>query len=95
MDQKQRERIQRINEANVKGLIKIYGTGGNGMNEKTAVQDRPINFKVYTLKETANILGVAERTLLDYLKKGRIKGQKIGGHWKISENNLQSFIDGD
>lgn len=61
----------------------------------TTMKEKTINFKVYTLKETAAILGIAERTLLDYLKKGRIKGQKIGGHWKISENNLQAFIDGD
>lgn len=65
------------------------------MIDTKEAKEKTINFKVYTLKETAAILGIAERTLLDYLKKGRIKGQKIGGHWKISENNLQAFIDGD
>lgn len=54
-----------------------------------------INFKLYTLQEVADILGVSTRTLHDYIKNGRIKAQKIGGSWKISANNLQRFIDGD
>lgn len=54
-----------------------------------------INFKLYTLQEVADILGVSTRTLHDYIKNGRIKAQKIGGSWKVSANNLQRFIDGD
>ena len=50
--------------------------------------------KVYTLKEVAEILKVTERTLLDYLKQGRLKGNKIGGKWIISHENLQNFING-
>lgn len=52
-------------------------------------------FKTYSLQETAQILGIAPRTMHDYIKAGRIKGQKIGGHWRISEKNLQRFIDGE
>ena len=52
-------------------------------------------FKTYDLQEAADILGVAKRTLLDYIKNRRIKAQKIGGHWKISADNLKRFIDGE
>ena len=41
------------------------------------------------------ILGVSHRTLLDYVKKGKIKAVKIGGKWKVSEQNLKAFINGE
>ena len=65
------------------------------MNETTTATATAPNFKTYSLKETAAILGVAERTMHDYIKTGKIKAQKIGGHWRISERNLQRFVDGD
>lgn len=65
------------------------------MNETKTTTDTAPSFKTYSLQETADILGIAPRTLHDYLKNGRIKGQKIGGHWRISEKNLQRFIDGE
>ena len=40
--------------------------------------------KVYTLTEIEPILGVTHRTLLTYIKDGRLKGVKIGGKWKVS-----------
>lgn len=51
--------------------------------------------KLYNLKEVAELLSVTERTLHNYIKDGRLKGQKIGGRWKISETNLKRFIDGE
>lgn len=68
------------------------------MNEKQAQTPAAApapSFKTYSLDETAAILGIAPRTMHDYIKTGRIKAQKIGGHWRISEKNLQNFIDGD
>lgn len=52
-------------------------------------------FRLYTLTEVEPILGVSHRTLLDYVKKGKIKAVKIGGKWKVSEENLKAFINGD
>lgn len=51
--------------------------------------------KLYTLKEISELLKVTQRTLLSYLKEGKLKGQKIGGKWIISEENLHKFINGD
>ena len=51
--------------------------------------------KLYTLKDVAELLKVTQRTLLTYLKEGKLKGQKIGGKWIISEENLHKFINGD
>lgn len=52
-------------------------------------------FRLYTLTEIEPILGVSHRTLLDYVKAGKIKAVKIGGKWKVSEENLKAFINGE
>lgn len=51
-------------------------------------------FRLYTLTEIEPILGVTHRTLLDYVNKGKLNAVKIGGKWKISEENLKAFING-
>lgn len=51
--------------------------------------------KVYTLTEIEPILGVTHRTLLNYVKDGRLKAVKIGGKWKVSGENLRKFINGE
>ena len=51
--------------------------------------------RLYTLTEVEPILGVSHRTLLDYVKTGKIKAVKIGGKWKVSEQNLKAFINGE
>ena len=53
-----------------------------------------MEIKVYTLKEVSEVLKVTERTLLTYIKEGKLKANKIGGKWIISQENLQNFING-
>lgn len=50
---------------------------------------------VYTLTELEPILGVTHRTLLTYVSNGKLKAVKIGGKWKVSEDNLKKFINGE
>ena len=52
-------------------------------------------FRLYTLTELEPILGVTHRTLQTYIKDGRLKGVKIGGKWKITEDNLMKFLNGE
>lgn len=51
--------------------------------------------KVYSLTEIEPILGVTHRSLLTYIKDGRLKGVKIGGKWKVSGENLKKFVNGE
>lgn len=53
-----------------------------------------MDIKVYTLKEVSEVLKVTERTLLTYIKEGKLKANKIGGKWIVSQENLQNFING-
>jgi excisionase family DNA binding protein len=48
--------------------------------------------KLLTTKEAAEILRVSERSLMRYIKSGRLKASKIGW-WRIRENDLNDFID--
>ena len=50
---------------------------------------------VYTLQEAAQLFGVTERTMRNYLKDKRITGQKIGGIWYFTEETLQAFVRGN
>lgn len=65
------------------------------MEEKTNRTNELEELKVYSLTEIAPILGVTHRTLLTYIKDGRLKGVKIGGKWKVSGENLRKFINGE
>ncbi len=58
-------------------------------------QNNHTSVKSYTLKEICDILDVSYRTVLKYVESGRLKGVKIGRNWRISERNLQRFIDGE
>lgn len=53
------------------------------------------DIRLYTLTEIEPIIGVTHRTLLTYIKDGRLKGIKVGGKWKVSEENLKKFINGE
>lgn len=51
-----------------------------------------LDIKVYSMKEVSKILGVTQRTLYNYIKSGKLRVQKIGGKWIITEENLKKFI---
>ena len=52
-------------------------------------------FKLYTLTELETVLGVSHRTLLTYVKQGRLKAVKAGGKWKVTRDQLKAFIEGE
>lgn len=52
-------------------------------------------YRLYTLTDLEPVLGVTHRTLLQYVKDGKLKATKIGGKWKVSEENLKKFINGE
>ena len=49
--------------------------------------------KMYTLKELESVLGVSNRTLQNYIRQGRLRAVKMG-KWRVSEENLQAFMNG-
>jgi hypothetical protein len=48
--------------------------------------------KFYTIPETAEASQVTPQTIRAYIKKGRIKSQRIARPILITENNLKEFL---
>lgn len=47
---------------------------------------------VYTVDEVASVLKLGRRTIMNYIKAGRIKAFKLGNKWCISEESLMLFL---
>jgi len=52
--------------------------------------------KLFTLQETADQLRISQRSVLRYLKAGKLKGSKLGNGktspWRISEKETKKFL---
>jgi len=53
------------------------------------------DIKLYSVKDLHDALGVNERTIRDWFNKGRLRGQKIGTEWHITEENLRKFLNAE
>ena len=51
--------------------------------------------KFYLVDDLVKILPITSLTIREYLRKGKIKGRKIGRLWYVSEKNLEAFLEGD
>lgn len=49
--------------------------------------------KVYTLEELVEVLKVTKRTLYNYIKEGRLKAVKMGKYWRVTQKQLDSFLN--
>jgi len=46
----------------------------------------------YTLDEVADILKLTKRTLYTYIKKGQLRAVKFGKYWRVTQEELESFL---
>jgi excisionase family DNA binding protein len=53
------------------------------------------DIKLYSVDDLHDALDVNERTLREWFNKGRLKGQKIGTKWYITEENLKRFLNAE
>jgi len=49
--------------------------------------------KLYTVEDIANMTSTTSRTIRNYLKDGLLKGKKIGGQWRFTEEDIKNFMD--
>lgn len=50
--------------------------------------------KLYNTLELSKILDITPTTLRSYITRGRIRGQKFGTKWYVSEDSLRRFFEG-
>lgn len=60
---------------------------------------RIVNFdmsedKLLTPPQVAEKLQVNERTVTQWLRKGHLRGFKIGKEWRVSTKDLEAFLEG-
>ena len=58
----------------------------------------PIKFsdkELYSVRELEKILPITPLTVRAYIRKGKIKGSKIGKSWYVSKQDLEAFLEGD
>ena len=48
--------------------------------------------KLLSPEQVAEILGVSQKMVRDWLRAGRIKGVKLGRIWRVRESDLEAFI---
>lgn len=61
--------------------------------ELEAVQS--LSIELYTVKQVAYVLHVSERTVMNYIKDGRMKAQKVGGKWRFTKEEIERFARGE
>lgn len=49
--------------------------------------------ELFNVEEVANILNVHTRTVRRYIKEGKMEAKKVGGQWRVTKENLESFMD--
>ena len=49
--------------------------------------------KLFTVEDIANMTSMTTRTIRNYLKEGILKGRKIGGQWRFTEEDIKNLMD--
>ena len=50
-------------------------------------------YKLYTAKEIESVLGVSAQSIKRYIKAGKLHAIKVGGKWRVSEEDLKEFLN--
>ncbi len=48
--------------------------------------------KVFNVKQVSEYLQISTKTILGYIKNGKLKAFKVGREWRIRETSLNEFI---
>ena len=49
--------------------------------------------KLYTVEDIAAMTMLTSRTIRTYIKEGILKGRKIGGQWRFTEEDVKNMMD--
>lgn len=49
--------------------------------------------EIFTIKELAAYLKIAEKTAYRFVAEGKIPGFKVGGSWRFRESEIKKWIE--
>ncbi len=52
------------------------------------------NLKYYTVEEVMEILKVTRATIYNYIKSGKLEGNKVSRKWLFTEEQIKNFVEG-
>lgn len=53
------------------------------------------DYKVYTVEEVANSLGMNSRTIREYIRNGQLNASRIGRKYIINQDDYKAFVSSD
>ena len=48
--------------------------------------------KLYTVSDVAQMTGLTERTIRNYIKDGKLRGKKVGVQWRFTEEDIENLF---
>ena len=51
-----------------------------------------MNAKFLTIQETARRFRIADQTVIDWIKSGKIKGAKLGHVWRVDVSSIEGLF---
>lgn len=48
---------------------------------------------LYTVEELAELFGVQDRTIREYIREGRLRGRKFAKRWYVSGQSVMSYFE--
>lgn len=49
--------------------------------------------EILTIREVADYLRLAEKTVYRYASEGKVPGFKVGGAWRFRKTDIETWID--
>jgi excisionase family DNA binding protein len=49
--------------------------------------------KIYSLNDLIDLLQISRKTLIEYIKGGKIKAFRVGNAYRVTEESLQDYIE--
>lgn len=65
------------------------------LTEQEIAEVQALNIELYDVRQVAAALKVTERSVMNYLKSGKLKGRKISGRWRFTREDIERYINGD
>lgn len=65
------------------------------LTEKEVEAVKAFTLELYDVRQVAMLFGITERTIMNYVKAGRLRGNKIGGKWRFTKGELERFAKGE
>ena len=53
------------------------------------------DYKVYTVEEVADSLGMNSRTIREYIRNGQLNASRIGRKYIINQDDYKAFVSSD